>query len=154
MASRFFFNSKKLRQNCCLFLPKIFPSLKHQHHIRLQHCQLHYGTENIARVLWNSQIFSCQRFSAQHLSISATTVTKQKKYTMSDGISRQTPKFSREQSDISFPSPMRFGVSMDATSSEAVQRVLSLRNASRSEIVKAKVNEAIIAFQERRGDTG
>ena len=154
MASRFVFNSKtKVQQNCCLFLPTIFPSLKQQYHIRLQHCQLYCGTENIARVLWNSQIFPCQRFSAQHLSICAT-VRKQNKYPMSVGNSRQILNFSREQCDITFQPPMRFGVSMDATSSEAVQRVLSLRNASRSEIVKAKVNKAILAFQERRGDTG
>lgn len=38
--------------------------------------------------------------------------------------------------------------------SEAVRRVLSLDNAPRREVVKARVARAIEAFQERRGDTG
>ena len=47
-----------------------------------------------------------------------------------------------------------FGVPADTEMSEAVRRVLSLDNASRAELVQARVARAIEAFQERRGDTG
>jgi hypothetical protein len=38
--------------------------------------------------------------------------------------------------------------------SEAVRRVLSLDNASRAEVTRARVAKAVEAFQDRPGDTG
>jgi len=52
--------------------------------------------------------------------------------------------------------PLRYGLSPEAAPamSEAVRRVLSLDNASRKEVTKARVAKAIEAFQGRPGDTG
>jgi small subunit ribosomal protein S15 len=61
---------------------------------------------------------------------------------------------SSSSSSPAFQAPLRFGVPADTEMSEAVRRVLSLDNASRAELVQARVARAIEAFQERRGDTG
>jgi len=57
--------------------------------------------------------------------------------------------------------PLRYGIDpaklpdqvLDSMS-EPVRRVLSLDNARRSEVTRARVQRAIEAFQEREGDTG
>mmetsp|Transcript_25006 Transcript_25006/g.32577 ORF Transcript_25006/g.32577 Transcript_25006/m.32577 type:complete len:152 (+) Transcript_25006:56-511(+) len=52
--------------------------------------------------------------------------------------------------------PMRYGVTSEIAQelSEPVKRVLSLDNASRSEVTQVRVGQAIKAFQIRPGDTG
>lgn len=72
----------------------------------------------------------------------------------------QTKAFSESPTPASesvAPPPLRFGIEQSDLPddvSEAVRRVLSLDNANRADVTKARVKKAIEAFQMRPGDTG